>query len=642
MNLSPPLPPSTFTLVKPRWRWGSPCRRGAFWFLMGVVVCCAVGDVFWLSRHWLTIPPPWDQAFYLYMGLRYMHALADGCPAALIREFIRLSPDVAPLFPLTTLPLYLLFGISRLAAYLTNVFYLTLLVLAVYALGAFVYSRSTGLLAVFVVTTFTATVNYSRDYLLEFPSAAFIALGMYALIRSEAFRQRRWCIAFGALAGLAVLTKTMGGVFFVGPVLYAFGCLIRHRQLTSAHLLNSLVAVGVGVLTASIWWVPNFRTAVGYLVYYGFRAGSEPYSKGGSDILTLQNLGYYALALMNYGTSFLYALLFACLMLFRGVRAVLRLDEGASAKVKAVRQESMLWVWLLMGYALLTLVPNKGEERYAQALLPPIALLLSGAVDCLLRRWWKRAVVALIALIGGVNYLGLTYELPLIPRKLELHPIALISLEYPHYSWVRSKIHPAADSPWPISDILTLLSTRASEHRARTVATLRSQFLDPMRQGSIEEDTHLIYRVMLGREPDRRRFQQYLAALRGGRLTRAGLMDTLMAFGEFRNHRARVLVVPDHPLFNASTLRYYAELDRLPLSFAHILDGPIDAGRLQEYAFVLVKHGGYQGPEFSTRLNDAIQSQLQLPDAGFFPLPRSFSFPDHSHIVIYVAGSVLN
>ncbi|MGH8071195.1 MAG: ArnT family glycosyltransferase, partial [Candidatus Entotheonellia bacterium] len=578
----------------------------------------------------------------LYMGLRYVHALADGGPVALIREFIRLSPDVAPLFPLTTVPLYLLFGPSRLMAYLTNVFYLALLLSAVYLLGAFVYSRRTGAFAVFVVATFTATVNYSRDYLLEFPSAAFIALGMYALIRSEAFRHRRWCVAFGALAGLAVLTKTMGGVFFIGPVLYAFGCLIRHRQLTSERLLNSLLAVGVGVLAAAIWWVPNFRTAVGYLVYYGFRAGSEPYSKGGSDILTLQNLGYYALALMNYGTSFLYALLFACLMLFRGVRGVLRLDEGASAKVKVVRQESMLWVWLLMGYAILTLVPNKGEERYAQALLPPIALLLSGAVECLLQRWWKRLVVALIALIGGFNYLGLTDELPLMPRKLELHPIALISMEYPHYSWVRSKIHPTADLQWPISDILALLSTQASEHRARTVATLRSQFLDPMHQGSIEEDTHMIYRVMLGREPDRRRFQQYLAALREGRLTRAGLMDTLMAFPEFRNHRLRVLVVPDHPLFNASTLRYYAELDRLPLSFSHILDGPVDAGRLQEYAFVLVKHGGYQGPEFSTRLNDAIQSQLQFPNAGFIPLPQGFSFPDDSHIVIYIAGSVLN
>ena len=44
------------------------------------------------------------------------------------------------------------------------------------------------------------------------------------------------------------------------------------------------------------------------------------------------------------------------------------------------RQAGYLWAWLLAGYVILTLVPNKGEERYAQPLLPPIALLISGAI----------------------------------------------------------------------------------------------------------------------------------------------------------------------------------------------------------------------------------------------------------------------
>ena len=61
-------------------------------------------------------------------------------------------------------------------------------------------------------------MNFSRDYLLEFPATAFVTLGMYALLRSEAFRHRTWCLALGALAGLSVLTKTMTGVFFIGPI----------------------------------------------------------------------------------------------------------------------------------------------------------------------------------------------------------------------------------------------------------------------------------------------------------------------------------------------------------------------------------------------------------------------------------------
>src|SRR5262245_58482707 len=186
------------------------------WFSIGGLICCAIGNVIWLDRHWLTFPPPWDQAFYLYMGLRYLHALVDYGPMAAFREFIHLSTDVAPLYPLTTVPLYILFGRSRLVAYLTNVFYLGMLLGGIYLLGAYLYGRSAGLLASFIAATFTATVNYSRDYLVEFPATAFVTLGMYALLRSEAFRHRAWCVVLGALAGLSVLTKTMTGVFFVG------------------------------------------------------------------------------------------------------------------------------------------------------------------------------------------------------------------------------------------------------------------------------------------------------------------------------------------------------------------------------------------------------------------------------------------
>jgi hypothetical protein len=110
-----------------------------------------------------------------------------------------------------------------------------------------------------------------------------------------------------------------------------------------------------------------------------------PYSKGIPGILSLENLSYYALYLMNHGTSFLYALLFVGLMIFAGIKAFLGADRGkinhdnSMDNATAVRQPSYLWVWLITGYLILTLVPNKGEERYAQPLLPPIALLVSGA-----------------------------------------------------------------------------------------------------------------------------------------------------------------------------------------------------------------------------------------------------------------------
>jgi 4-amino-4-deoxy-L-arabinose transferase-like glycosyltransferase len=619
-------------------------RGAVLGFFIGVLLCCSIGNIVWLGSHWLTFPPPWDQAFYLYMGLRYLHALVDFGPVAGFREFIHLSTDVAPLYPLTTVPLYLLFGPSRLVAYLTNLGYLGLLLGGIYLLGAHLYGRSAGLLAAFIAATFTATVNYSRDYLLEFPATAFVTLGMYAMLRSEAFRHRTWCLVLGALAGLSVLTKTMTGVFFIGPVVLALTAVVWRQQLSAAVLKNFLLSVVVGMLVAAIWWGPNFRTAFGYLIYYGFQAGSVPYNKGGAGILSLETLSYYALHLMNDGLSFLYALLFVGLIMLVGTKALLGADRGnfdeATVQPKPPRQAGYLWAWLLVGYIILSLVPNKGEERYAQPLLPPIALIISGAIMTIGHSWLRRTVMGLAVIIGGVNYLGLTYGLPGLPPRLSFSSVAIISHEYPHYSWVRGKIPQTSDNQWPIAAILATLTELTNRHRARETAELRHRFRMTVQEPSVAEDVQQIYRVILRREPDKRGFQKHTTAVSAGRLSREGLIDLLRANAEFTHQRARVLVVPDHPSFNASTLRYYAEAERHPLSFFHILDGSIDAKRLQMYDFVLAKSSGYQGPEFSTQYTAQIQAHVEREASGFVLLPQRFSFPDDSHIVLFAAESV--
>jgi len=620
-------------------------RGAVLWFFVGVLICGLISNIIWLERHWLTFPPPWDQAFYLYMGLRYLHALVDYGPMAAFKEFIYLSPDVAPLYPFTTVPLYLLCGPSRLVAYLTNIGYLGLLLGGIYLLGAHLYGRGAGLLAAFMAATFTATVNYSRDYLLEFPATAFVTLGIYALLRSEAFRHRAWCLVLGALAGFSVLTKTMTGVFFIGPVVLALASLVWQQRLQAVVLRNFLLAVGTGLLIAAVWWGPNYRTAFGYLIHFGFRSGSVPYSKGIVGILSLENLSYYALHLVNHGMAFSYALLFVGLILFVGARALLnaghRNIDAAMVEPTPSHQAGYLWAWLLVGYMILTLVPNKGEERYALPLLPAIALITSGAIMTLRHAWGRGTVIGLAVIIGVVNYLGLTYGLPGLPPRLSFNTMALISHEYPHYSWVRGKIPPTADGQWPISAVLTTLAELADRHRARETAMLRHHFSETAQGRSVDEDVGQIYRVILQREPDKRGAQKYTTAVSMGRLSREGLIDLLRATAEYTQRRVSVLVVPDHPSFNASTLRYYAEAERRPLRFFHILDGPIDAGRLQMYDFVLVKSGGYQGPEFSTQYTAPIQDHVEREDSGFVLLPQRFALPDGAHIVIFAAASML-
>jgi hypothetical protein len=140
------------------------------------------------------VPPPWDQAFYLYMGLRYLHALLDYGPVTAFREFIHLSTDVAPSIHSPRCH-YICCLVLRLVAYLTNIFYLGLL-LGIYLLGPPLWSQcwSSG--------GFHRRDIHGNSELLAglpvgVPATAFVTLAMYALLRSEAFRRRRWGLALG-------------------------------------------------------------------------------------------------------------------------------------------------------------------------------------------------------------------------------------------------------------------------------------------------------------------------------------------------------------------------------------------------------------------------------------------------------------
>jgi len=565
----------------PKRIWEHLSANRPFWCIILLGVLFTVGNIVWLERNILTVPPPWDQAFYLYMSLRYLDALVGGGLLTLAREFVHLSPNVAPLFPLTTLPLYLLFGTSRLVAHLTSACYLWLLLVGVYLLGVYLHGRRAALLAVFCVATFPAVVNFSRDYLFEFPAAAVATLGLYALLRSEDLRHRSWCLLFGMLAGITILTKTMNGVFFVGPVLYTVALLIRRRQLDRARLTHGALAVGAGILVASIWWGPNFRGALGYLIYFGFKDGSAPYRTGGSDLLTVTNLSAYAMSLVNFGTSIFWALLFMVVIATRMLANVVGRGGRRAEAGDGRGKDGYLWAWFLVGYAILTVVPNKGGERYALPLLPPLALLLAGYIEGLRLSWVRRGMVIVAVVVGAFNYIGLTYGLPGLPQVVYSHPFAIVAHVYPHYYLVRNTVHVSADTRWPIPDVLAALSSQGDRDEMEGRAALKSS-----------------------------------------------------AF-----MTSKVLVVPDHPMFNASTLRYYAQLSHQPLTFFHLSEAPVGQDRLQEFRFVLVKEGGFQGPDFSTRYNDTIAAALRAGGSGFVPLPQRFSFPDGTDISIFVATS---
>ena len=182
--------------------------------------------------HWqFEVPPAWDHALYLSMSLRFHRSLEEGGAGMLARQILHQPSPVAPIFPLTTVPLYRILGESREVAQLTLAPYLLLLGTALLSASAGA-SPSTIALSVFCVSTFTGVVNFSREYMMDLPAAAMATLGLWMLSRRGA------SLPAGFLAGVTLLTKVLAGVFFVGPLVYCLFAGERRKVLLFAAGLS--------------------------------------------------------------------------------------------------------------------------------------------------------------------------------------------------------------------------------------------------------------------------------------------------------------------------------------------------------------------------------------------------------------------
>lgn len=563
------------------------------------------------------------------MSLRFWHALQDAGLRGLAVALAESSAVWPPLFPLSTSLLYALFGESRLVAHLTNGLYILLLLAGIQSLATSGYGRRAGALAVLLACGFSDVVRLSRDYLLDFPASAMLAVAMAAFVRSKELESRGWSIGFGASSGLTALTKTMTGIFMVGPVARSiwrkrrsdeWGVALRHLGLAAAAAL----------VVAGPWWLPHFGTALGYLFHFGLGSGAAPYATGGRTVLGLRNVTYYGWVLVNDAISFPAAFLIAALLAHR---VWTRLRGGGT--VAASWLDGALGTWLAAGYIVLTLVPNKGGDRYALFLLPPLAVLYAGWLCSIAHRASRLAMMTLALAAAAFNYVAQTWGIASLPRLVVVHPVVFLQQDYPQLLWIKEMIPLSAETPWPVDHLPgDALDAVAGGRRARAREALRAA----LASGTADPESvlRLGYRTLLSREPDPGA-GVHLAALRSGALGAEGLLDLLARSDEFRSRPVRVMVVPDHPVVNAATLGYYAERARVPVRHAHLAAWPAPNESLETFDAAVVKEGGWQGPDFTTRAGAALRDALVAAGSGYRPA-ASWPCPDGSRVVLLVRG----
>ncbi len=457
--------------VVPRTGCGLPISMGRSLLVGGVlaafVLFHAVNNWRWLTSN-VTILG-WDVPSHLGTSFIYDSILH---PFSLRTLFTAITwhPNRPPLFFLSTVPLYRLFGVSTDVGTMVNVLYLAVLIGSVYGIGQRLGGRRVGLLAAFVVATLPMVYALSRFYYLELALTAMVALSIYLLLASERFENRAVSLLFGLSFGLGLLTKRTYLAFMLAPLCLVVArsdvlkSLVQRRQAGfRLDVKDALLALALGLVLAAAWYLPAREIAsqlplgVWLLPLWALLAAATIYllrRKPGPDTnllsalflgatlgslwylpritflqrllsfgfglndprersANLDDLGTYAYFLVRLVNEHISLVTFA--LLLAAVLGLLLTLRRKGRIWHTLRRASDAWwvtvLWVLAAYLIFTFSIYR-KSRGIAPVLPALALILAAG---LFRLPWKNVVALLVVLVIGwglVQFATLSYEGP--------------------------------------------------------------------------------------------------------------------------------------------------------------------------------------------------------------------------------------
>jgi 4-amino-4-deoxy-L-arabinose transferase-like glycosyltransferase len=549
-----------------------------------IILFHTVNNAIWLRID--TLPPLWDEAYYMFFSLLHYNALmAEGIPE-LLKSFIHADPTHAPLPTILPLPVYLTLGISEDKTLIVNMIAFAILLVSTYKIGQRLISAAVGALAAFLVSMYPIIFGLSRIFLVECALIAVVTLSLYLLLLTEGFAKRCESIWFGVALGLGMLTKVFFPVFMFGSILVVLYYMVQNRlqsrQLSEevvksvrwSKWVNLSVCATIAVAIASVWYVPNMASVISRSLSVSYGEVAKLY--GPANPLTPTALASYFILFSSYDISFLGLVTFviSLVMLISG-----RFSRSVLQQVNRTMPTTfafwLLLSWIIVPYAIFSTAPNQ-DLKHISPIVPAIALLSAWGVLAIKQRAVKLALLIGLTLWALIQFFGISYGISGFPKtmawKLPLPQTPPLVLFWQNRSYTENgHSYIPFQENWKIPAILA--------------------YIDRINQ----------------RE-------------RAGRAAVVGM-------------------VPSYPTFEINAFKYYALRQKMP--FSCIWVAPSEEPREIDYRsnllacdFVVVKNG-FQGPAFVNRYNDGILALLKDPAFGFLEAPQKFDLPDGSQAAVF-------
>jgi 4-amino-4-deoxy-L-arabinose transferase-like glycosyltransferase len=407
---------------------GDAAGRRAVLAVCALLIVAVIANVWWVERFRTGFPLDIDESRYVSFSLTLNEDLSRGDLGDIWTD-LRDEVDFAPLLPAVSVPVFTVFGEDLNNAFLTQLAFLVLLGLATFGIARRLVSAPLAALATLVVLTVPGVIDFSRSYQFVIPSTALVVCATYALLASEGLARRGWALAWGALLGLTLLSRTMTLAFVPGQLAAAAWMLYARRSAIEPRLTRRrLVNLGLGglamVLVALPWYSASGGTVFRYLTGFGYGAESTAFGAERSPLAP----SYWGQEAAEAAAGLLYfplALLLAASLLLGAVALAIRLrrtpGEQRRAAIHGMVSGDGFIVLLLFveGYVALTSSRNQGVG-FAVPMIPLAVLLAVVALD---RLPWRRRAAALAIAFAAVGAFNFTMKLGVSESLGELRTV---------------------------------------------------------------------------------------------------------------------------------------------------------------------------------------------------------------------------
>jgi len=389
-----------------------PSRRDLI-LIIFLLLFCAVSNYFWIkedtANQGFDVPVHTDIAVTVHQGLTEILRSGDSFFAK-CQELFKLSTEGILIYPrlvhfvaaVAALPFQDFLSTFRY----TNITYFILLVVGIYLLGRKIHSSTAGLIAAYFIVLYPAIFGTSRKFGLDFPLAAFLCLVLYFLLKSDAFKNRKWSIIFGIGLGVGSLIKGQIVFYVIGPLIY--GVFLGLKNSRKKSIPNMMISLLFATSIALLWWhrISTLEGLTGLDQHLSY--GKNPNTQVVASHFLFNLKAYLTDTKANLSPLFFGVFLTGLLFCLR------KLDQKITFIV----------LWFFTSYGILFFIPTT-VDRFIIPTFGAVALISAiGWLEAPLKKNVKFTLVILFIILGTIQLFAVSFykKLPALANTTWAYP----------------------------------------------------------------------------------------------------------------------------------------------------------------------------------------------------------------------------